>query len=676
MTGEPQTERTSRALSCIGAVALCVALAPGGLAWAAEERRAVTPENLVAIRAVSAPAISPDGARIAFVVREPADPKKPGKPGDTNIWVVPADGSEPPRVFATSPKNDSLPRWSPDGRYLAFLSSRGEPAEGDEEAKDQVYVLRADGGEADALTAAPGGVEGFRWAPDSKALAFTARDPLADAERKKRKDKDDAVHVDRDYKYARLWVVGLEDRKPRQIIKQDVEVVDFVWAPGGDELAVALSPTPRLDDVYWSSKLVVVRRLTGEVVRTLSDRFASAPRWSPDGTALAFFEFTPQRVATRLAVAEAGGGTPRVLLDDYPGTLWDIQWAPDSKQFVAGSTEATRAKLLRIDVASGSLAPLADLYSDGVSFSLSRDGNAIAYLSEALDAPADVWCLRAGDKPRKLTELNPQVGSLLLGRVREIEWKNRKDGKTIYGVLITPPDFRQGRRYPTVVQVHGGPEWVWWQGWHGSWHEWGQLLASRGYAVLLPCPRGSDGQGWRFVEANLEDWGGMDLQDILDGVDYLVGQGIADPERLGVGGWSYGGYMTSWTVTQTTRFKAAVVGAAVTNLLSFHGTTDITPNFLTAYFRGLPYGREDVYAKHSAMSFVKSVKTPSLVLHGEQDARVPVSQGWEFYTALKELGVPTEMVTYPREPHVFRERAHQVDLLKRVVEWFDKYLKQ
>jgi dipeptidyl aminopeptidase/acylaminoacyl peptidase len=647
-----------------------------GLPAAAEEKHPVTPEDIVAIREALAPVVSPDGSRVAFVVREPADPRKPDPPRNSDIWVVPADGSEPARPFAASPKTETRPRWSPDGRYLAFLSDRGTPAEGEEEATPQIYLLRTDGGEAVALTAVAGEVEEFHWSPDGKSVAFVATDPVPEAERKKKKQKDDAVHVDHDYQFARLWVVGLDDRKPRQVFRQEGQVVDFEWAPDGSELAVAVAPTPRLDDVYWWQKLVVVRLLDGEVVRTLSDRLNGSPRWSPDGKTVAFFEFPPQRIGARLAVVDAAGGSPRVLLDDYAGTLSDLAWMPDSQQLVAGSTETTRAKLLRIDVASGGVTRLADLYADGVNLSVSRDGGTIAYLSESPDAPPDVWCLRTGREPRQLTRLNPQVGSLLLGRQREIQWQNKKDGKTIYGLLFTPPDFQAGRRYPTVVQIHGGPEWVWWQGWYGSWHEWAQLLASHGYVVLLPNPRGSDGQGWRFAAANVEDWGGMDLVDILDGVDQLVAQGIADPDRLGIGGWSYGGFMTSWTVTQTHRFKAAVVGAAVTDLFSFHGTTDITPTFLKDYFRGLPYGRDEVYRKHSAMSFVQNVKTPCLVLHGEADRRVPVTQGWELYSALKQLGVATEMVTYPREEHPIHERAHQADLLARVLDWFDRYLKK
>jgi dipeptidyl aminopeptidase/acylaminoacyl peptidase len=642
-----------------------------------QEKRALQPEDLVDIRSVDDVRISPDGRAVAFVVVEPAsDPKKPEKPRDTNIWNVPADGSQPARPFVTSPKSDTHPRWSPDGRYLAFLSNRGEPIGEEKETKNQLYLIRADGGEAEQLTKLKGGVENLAWSRDGQMIAFTVRDAVSDEEEKKRKEGRDETYVDHDYKFARLWVMNLSDRKPQQVTKQDLEVNGMAWSPDGSELALLVSATPRADDRYWHTKLVVVRRETGEIVRTISEHAGDEVRWSPDGLTLAFEEFTPAVIATWLAVAPAAGGTTRYLLKDYAGTVRRYEWEPDSKHLIAEVNEHTRDKFVRIDVASGAVAPLvAETALAGPEFSLSLDSHTIAYEFQATDMPSEVWSYTMGKSPRRLTHLHPQAASWRLGEVKEVSWKNKRDGQTLYGVLITPPEYKPGQAYPTIVEVHGGPEWAWWSGWLGSWHEWAQLLASHGYVVFLPNPRGSTGQGWQFSEANRDDWGGMDFQDIMDGVDYLVEQKIADPIRLGIGGWSYGGFMTSWAVTQTNRFKAAVVGAAVTNLFSFNGTTDITPSFLRNYFINLPFYRRPAYDSHSAMTYLKRCKTPSLVLHGEADERVPVTQGWEFYNGLKMLGVPTEMVVYPREHHGFKERAHQIDLLTRILAWYDKYLK-
>ncbi|MBZ5669899.1 MAG: S9 family peptidase [Acidobacteriia bacterium] len=656
-----------------------------------QEKRALRPEDLADIRSLSNIQISADGRRVAFVVTEPADPAKPQKPRDTNIWVVPADGSESARLFAASPKSDTHPRWSPDGRYLALLSDRGEPAGDEKETKNQVYLMRTDGGEAEQLTNLKGSVEDLRWSRDGKMIAFTARDPETDAEQKKHKEGYDENFVDHLYKFARLWVLTLAERKAEQVIKQDLHVSGFDWFPDGAELAVRVSSTPRNDDVYWHARVVVVRRLTGEIVRTLSENVAGDARWSPDGQTIAFEEYSPNRIASWLVVAPAAGGPARPLLKDYAGTVRDFEWEADSKHLVAEVNERTRDKFLRVDSGDGSATEIpAETALAGADFAISQDGRVLAYARGNEDHPPDVfsWFRQESPQstptgepmgprlPRRLTDLNPQSKTWRLGAVKEISWKSKRDGTALYGVLVTPPDFKPAQTYPTIVEVHGGPEWAWWSGWLGSWHEWAQLLASNGYVVFLPNPRGSTGQGWKFAEANRDDWGGGDFRDIMDGVDDLIGQKIADPNRLGIGGWSYGGFMTSWAVTQTNRFQAAVVGAAVTNLFSFDGTTDITPTFLRNYFLDLPFARRADYDNHSAMTFLKNCKTPSLILHGESDERVPTSQGWEFYNGLRMLGVPAEMVTYPREHHGFRERAHQVELLTRLLAWYDKYLKQ
>jgi dipeptidyl aminopeptidase/acylaminoacyl peptidase len=642
----------------------------------AQEKRPLKPEDVVDIRTVSDVQVSADGRWVAFVVAEPADPTKPQKARDTNIWVVPADGSQPARPFAASPKSDTHPRWSPDGRYLAFLSDRGEPGGKEKEAKNQVYLMRTDGGEAEQLTNLKGEVTDLRWSRDGKMIAFTLHDPDTEVEQKAHKQGYDENFVDHRYKFSRLWVVTLADRKAEQVTKQDLQVSEFDWSADGAALAVSVSPTPRTDDNYWHARLVVVRRLTGEIVRSLSDDFAGHVRWSPNGLTIAFQEYSPNRIASWLAVVPAAGGPSRPLLKGDTGTVRDFQWEEDSKHLVTEFNQRTHDQFLRVDSSDGSSTEIpAETALPAAEFACSLDGRTIAYARGAEDSPPDVWAYRAGGTPGRLTGLNPQAKDWRLGALKEISWKNQTDGTTIYGVLVTPPEFKTGQTYPTIVEVHGGPQWAWWSGWLGSWHEWAQLLASNGYVVFLPNPRGSTGQGWKFAEANRDDWGGGDFRDIMDGVDYLIGQKIADPNRLGIGGWSYGGFMTSWAVTQTSRFKAAVVGAAVTNLFSFDGTTDITPSFLRQYFLDLPFSRRADYDQHSAMTFLKNCKTPSLILHGEMDERVPTSQGWEFYNGLRMLGVPAEMVTYPREHHGFHERAHQADVLTRLLAWYDKYLK-
>lgn len=656
--------------------ACCIYLVTGS-PLPGQEKRAVQPEDVVDVRALSDVQVSADGKRVAFVVTERADPAKPQKTGDTNIWVAPADGSEPARLFAASPQSDTHPRWSPDGRTLAFLSTRGEPSGDEKEAKNQIYLLHTEGGEAGQLTRVKGDVQDLRWSRDGRMIAFTVLDAESEAEQKRHKEGFDEHFADHDYKFTRLWVVTVADGKAEQVTHQDLQVSGFDWSPDGTELVARVSSTTRIDDVIWHARLVIVRRLDGEIVRTLSEKADAEVRWSPDGGTIAFEERSPAGIASWLVVVPATGGAARPLLQDFEGTVRSFQWESDSKHLVAQTSVHTHDKFLRVNSADGSFTEFpVETAGPNPNFSISSDGGTLAYARGTGDSPPEVWAYAAGGTPRKLTDLNPQTKEWRLGQVKEISWKSKKDGLTIYGVLVTPPDFQPGRPYPTVVQIHGGPASFWWCGWMSTPNVWAQMLASHGYVVFMPDPRGSLGQGWKFMEANRDDWGGGDFRDIMDGVDELVAQKIADPHRLGVGGGSYGGYMTSWVVTQTNRFKAAVVAAAVTNLFSFDGNTDITPTFLRIYFLDLPFNRRADYDQHSAMTFLKNCQTPSLVLHGEADERVPTEQGWEFYNGLRMLGVPVELVTYPREHHGFHERPHQIDSLQRILEWYDKYLKQ
>jgi dipeptidyl aminopeptidase/acylaminoacyl peptidase len=309
--------------------------------------------------------------------------------------------------------------------------------------------------------------------------------------------------------------------------------------------------------------------------------------------------------------------------------------------------------------------------------SFSRNGRWLVYLADHSTHPTEVFIASRTKHPlrgRRLTTTNPHVEDRILGKVESIQWK-AKDGLLIHGVVIHPAGQPNARNAPTVVMIHGGPQWQWWRGWLGTWHEPAQLLAARGFRVLLPNPRGSSGRGVKFASSAYGDWGGKDFEDILAGVDVLVETGLADPERLGIVGWSYGGYITAWAVSQTKRFKAAVAGAAVTNLLSMQGTCDI-PLFLPDQFGSSPYREPQVFLERSPVFFARQVTTPTLVVHGESDVRVPITQGRELYQALKEAGVECKLVTFPREGHTFEEPGHQRVLLEETLQWLSRYLLQ
>lgn len=676
---------------------------------AAQSTKDISPQDLVNLRYVGDAQVSPDGKTIAFVVGRQggwSDPREP------HIWIVATDGKSPARPFVVSKEGETSPRWSPDGRVLAFLSARpdayqSEDLVGDDKLakiakeltaeperktpkveppttmpekssepshENQLWMIRMDGGESVPVTHANGGVQKFAWSPDGSKIAFSVQDPASDDEKAKRDRKDDAKHIDHDLKLARLWILDFQTGKTRQLSPGEFNVNDLDWSPDGKQLVLRVSKSAQPLQFWYRNKVAIVDANTGKIERWVSERAGPLDvRWSSDGKMLAFAKLSPSGISN-LPVLASGQGGEQLVGEKYRGTIWSMRWR-NAKELVAESIEGTSAKLLAIDSTTGNVRPLASLMAEGPDFSVSADGRTVAYIAEEFSSPSNVWVLDQTGSPRKLTNLHPQVSSWKLGTARVASWKNKKDGTTIYGVLVLPTDYVEGKRYPLVVDIHGGPEWAWWSGWAGSWHEWGQFLASHGYAVLMPNPRGSDGQGSAFAEAVHKDWGGMDFEDVMSGVDDLIAKGIADPDRLGIGGWSYGGFMSSWAVGHTTRFKAAVIGAAVTDLISFYGSTDITPDFPSVYFDGPPYAQRQLYEAHSPLSFVQNVKTPSLILHGESDPRVPTTQGWEFYNALKDLGVETEMVTYPREPHGINEPEHEKDLLTRVLAWYDKHLK-
>jgi dipeptidyl aminopeptidase/acylaminoacyl peptidase len=613
-------------------------------------------------------AIAPDGSQVAFEVIEPADPNQPSKPRGANIWVVPTDGHEPARPIPPLQGNNTHPRWSPDGQSLAFLSYGIQP-KATREAEKQIYLLHTEHGETERISNQQGDIVDLKWSPDGTMLALNACESLSKTR--------DVIQVDHDYRYCRLWVVNISDHRAELVTRPDLNVSEFAWSPDGLTFAVLVSATPRWDDVDYHSSLVLVRRIGGEAVRTLTDSvagFGIRPRWSPDGRTIAFARFTPNRIATELELVPAGGGPAQVVLRDYPGTVRQVEWMADSRHLVVESNERTKDKFLIVDVSTGvSRDAGAETALAGPAFSIIPQDGTIAYACVSRRSPPEICVSSPQRQTRTLTNLNPQVEFWNLGSVQEISWRNHKDGKKIYGVLETPPDFTPNRSYPVVVQLHGGPLWAWFSGWIGSQeHAWAELLASRGYVVFLPNPRGSTGQGIKFAEGNRNDLGGMDFEDILDGVDWLVQQNIADPNRLVVSGYSYGGFLAAWAVTHTHRFKAAIVGAPITNWFSVNGVNGIQTQ-LQAYLLGTPFQRRSDFERQSPMTFIEHCRTPSLIFAGASDPLL--NQSWEFYSGLKVLGSEVEMIIFPREGHgLFAEPAHDLDHIESVLAWYDRHL--
>ena len=660
----------------------------------------IAPADIMKLRDMREAEIAPDGKTILFTVQQQISTFSPEH---STIWSVPADGSAPAKRFIVSAGADDNPRWSPDGRWIAFLSNRKSPLSGGAdtgfefkadtasqpgkpadatpptetesagEPSRQIWLMPVAGGEAIPLTALPGDVSDIDWSPDGKRIAFLSADPPTAQEKADKAAKRDWVVVDKPLHFTRLWILDLASHVARRASPDGVNIGAMDWSPDGKRLAVTVTGSTSINDFFYHAKLELLDPATGALGPSLYDHVAAAPKWSPDGRSILVEEIlTPGFIGLGVRMIDTASGQVTRLADAYPGELTHLEGAPDSRSILALSFEQTRSKLVRIDPHGGRVTPIIALDGEASDVTASHDGKRFAVALSSPDRPADVWTVTGG-KAKVVTRINPQVADWKLGKVEQIAWRNSKDGQTVYGVLVTPPCYVPGTPAKMVVQGHGGPEWAWWSGWLGSWHEWAQMLATHGYVVFLPNPRGSDGQGTAFARAVGSDWGGMDYQDIVDGIDMLVAKKIADPARLGIGGWSYGGFLAAWAVTHDQRFKAAVVGAGPTDMTAMARITD-TPDFPIGYYGTIADHLDQLDRTSSVRALNAGVTTPVLVLHGEQDTRVPPTLGLEFYRGLKMLGKEAEMVRYPREPHWFHEPAHQQDVQRRVLDWFDTHL--
>lgn len=506
-------------------------------------------------------------------------------------------------------------------------------------------------------------------------------DPDTDAEKKRKEDKDDPDVFEEDFKFARLWLVDAGCGAARCVTWAARNVWDYAWRPDSAGLVYVSTPQNTINSRFASATLWHVPA-NGGLSRRIAE-FSNAPE-SPvvrevDGSPVVAVIASALRddPSPSIWTVPVEGGSPVNLLPGHRGAVQSLIHDPRSPAgLITRIVEGTHSRLFALSASGESLTPieLPGLEAGGSILdgpSVSSDGEHIAFAWSGSDRPLELY-VKVPDKDAvPVTSFGKDFdGRLTAGEV--VTWTSI-DGVEIEGILLYPRDYDAGKRYPLLVQVHGGPSWQWEDRANLSWHHWGQMLTSRGYAVLLPNPRGSTGYGSDFERLLIDDIGGGESQDLVSGAQAMVERGIADPDRLALGGWSWGGYLTAWTITQTDIFKAAIMGAGVANLVSDHAAGDIAEANL-AYYSGHPYTHWDLYADRSPVRHAANVKTPTLILHGGSDSRVHPTQSMEFHRALQVLGVPVRFVRYPREGHGIAERHHQIDLMKRVVEWLERHV--
>jgi dipeptidyl aminopeptidase/acylaminoacyl peptidase len=637
------------------------------------EKRKIRDEDFFNFKEISQPCFSPDSKWIAYVVTV-RDKEK--NSSNSDIWMIPTEGGTP-ICLTNHEKGDSSPSFSPDGKYLAFLSSRKE--------KNQIWLFNTIGGEPYELTEMNNGVNSFVWSPDSSKIAFLAKDPeREESEKEKEKKKQpDVIVVNRlqhkrdgigylDDKRSHIWIIPVKGGEQKKLIDGPYDEQSISFSPDGKEILFESNRTEDAD-ANRNTDIWAIDVETAKIRKMTTDpRADSNPSWSNNGQYIAYLGgANPIYGTTFLWVVPSSGEKPQMLTANLDRNVRGKPlWSADDKYIYFVLEDSGNIHLCRIPASGGEIERVIAGERTVGNAIFSPDGKYIAFIMGDSLSPADLFISKTnGEELKKLTSLNEKlVAEIKLSEPENIHYKSF-DGQEIEGWVMKPIDFEQGKKYPMIVRVHGGPN----SQYSTSFNHDFQLLAAEGYVVIYTNPRGSSGYGEPFGKAIWADWGNKDLKDVMAGADYVIKQGYVDSEKLGIYGWSYGGIMTNYAITRTNRFKAAVSGASEGDYFSCYGYDDL--HLWWEEELGLPWENYELYRKISPIKDVKKVKTPTLFMCGQFDYRCPLPQSEQMYLSLKKLGLETELVIYPGESHGIRSLNYQLDRLKRVMNWFNKHLK-
>jgi dipeptidyl aminopeptidase/acylaminoacyl peptidase len=612
-------------------------------------------------------AISPDGKRVAWV--------ESIKPGASAIYVVATAGGAPQRLTAgtgAASYDENSIAWSPDSKRIAFLSDAARPGQA------HLYVISANGGPAAKLTSGRGFFASPGWSPDGKTLAvlFTENATRAAGPLVAETAQTGVIHDS--VTEQRLALVGATGGgKLRVISPADMYIYEYDWSPDGKRF-VTTAAHGNGDDNWYIAEIFTIDAAGGpmqSIYKPSIDSQIANPAWSPDGKSVAFISglmSDEPSVGGDIFVLPASGGVARNVTPEMKASASWLTWA--SSGILFGEDVDGESGIATVDPASAKIETVwygpeqITANGWGIMASVAADGKTSAVIRQSLRHPPEVWAGPIGAW-KQITSRNAALKPAW-GEVKSVHWNN--EGFTLQGWLLYPLNFDRSQKYPMVVLVHGGPGSMTRSAWPGE-HNFAVPLSAAGYFVFFPNPRGSFGQGEAFTRANVKDFGGGDFRDIISGVNQVLGLEPIDDRRLGITGWSYGGYMTMWAVTQTNRFKAAVAGAGLANFESYYGENQID-KWMIPFFGASVYEDPAVYRKSSPIAFITRAKTPTLVLVGDSDGECPTPQSYEFWHALKTLGVETEFVVYEHEGHMFASPQHQRDVIERVAAWFDGHL--
>ena len=633
---------------------------------AGQERRAMTTDDGLDMVQVGGAMISPDGSWVLF---SKSELNWEENERETTWWRVSAEGGEPYRYIGDDGGGNF--QFSPDGSRLAFTRSVDD--------ESQLFLLPTTGGEAVQLSEHETSIGSYAWSEDGSKIIFVATEPRTEEEEEAREAGYDAIFVDegpngqQSGNWNNLWLIEVESGAERRLPATDHRIGSFSVAPNGDRILF----TSRIENRRNQQNLSEIQLLEVEAgtIRRLTDNSAPEGRlsWAPDGRSFAYTARTDgewELLLDKIWVMDPDGGDRRIVSGAFDGNIGNFVWAPDASAILFSGLHGTNNNLYRINLGSDSIEQITSSVGSLAPSSFSRDRVKMAYVFQDFDTPADIWVGPTdGTGAVQLTDVNPTIiDELVLGQGEVIRWESR-DGTEIEGILMLPAEYQSGM-LPLLLHIHGGPAGVFRNSFSASNHVWAGL----GYAQLFPNVRGSSGYDDDLLRGNLRDIGSGDYEDLMTGVDELISRGIADPDKLGLRGWSYGGILGGWTITQTDRFKGASVGAMVSDWTSEYGP-GFNHDVRLWYIGGTPWDNTDEWRERSALTHVANVTTPTLVLHGINDRTDTEPQSMMFFQALKDQGKITRYIRFPREPHGFQEPRHQRTRDVEEIRWIQKYVR-
>ncbi len=635
----------------------------------AQVPRPMTLVDVMNVPVVSDPQISPDGRQIVFTESKPdwkADRRI------SHIWKINADSTGLVQMTSGA-DGETSPRWSPDGKTIAFVTKRGtEP-----DTVAQIFLIANAGGEARPLTAHATAVSNIEWSPDGSTIYFRAADPKSDEQKAREKAKDDVFMFDEDYQQQHLWNVTVANRTEHRLTQGNYSIMSYAVSEDGKKIVEHRAPTPQIEDSDQSE--VWVMDAAGSNPRQITHNKVqeSDASFSPDGSQVLFVSQANQKFDTyyngKIFVASANGGEPRLLMPDLPYGVDRAAWSRDGRSIFFLANMGVHSELFEVPVSSGKPEQLTTGKHAISGWSWSDSAKAHVFTVAEMSSPGEVWVMAAGTAPHKVTAVFDYLTKeFKLPRQEKVEWKGA-DGVTVEGLLYYPLDYQEGKKYPLAVQTHGGPQASDKFGFGGG-QNYVPVLAAKGYVVLQPNYRGSTGYGDDFMRDMVGHYFQNAHLDVLTGVDYLIKRGIADPDHMVKMGWSGGGHMTNKIITVTDRFKAASAGAGAADWVSMYAQSDVR-TYRTPWFGGTPWQKDApiaAYWDNSPLKDVWKVKTPTIFLVGEKDVRVPSPQSVEMYRALKSNGIPTHLYIAPREPHGWAELRHVLFKMNVELDWFEK----